>query len=341
MRRTGPVSLRSPHSPDDADLITLVRRGDLHAYGILYSRHVDSAYNLAGQLVRGSRSAQDNLVAAAFQTVLEALNAGGGPESTFRACLLATLREVALNVVSDAALITSVREGDLDVYGALYARHVASAYNLARQLCRSQAEADDLVSEAFAKVLDTLKAGGGPDSAFRAYLLTALRNTAYDKTRRDRKVELADDVSRVSGVSAEAVSVPFSDPAVAGLERSLAVRAFARLPERWQAVLWHTEILGQAPAEVAPILGLTPNGVSALAYRAREGLKQAYLQVYLADNPEQRCRATTDRLGAWTRDGLSKREKAQVESHLDECDPCMALAAELADVNSTLNRKAA
>ena len=237
---------------------------------------------------------------------------------------------------SDAELIDAVRKGTLTAYGELYERHVASAYNLARQLTRSPTEADDLVSEAFAKVMETLKAGRGPDSAFRAYLLTALRHTAYDKTRRDRRVELAEDVGAVSGVKPESVSVPFTDPAVAGLERSLAARAFERLPERWQAVLWHTEIEGQSPAEVAPILGLTPNGVSALAYRAREGLKQAYLQVYLAETTQQSCRATTDRLGAWVRGGLSKREKAQVEAHLDECERCRALAAELADVNSAL-----
>jgi RNA polymerase sigma factor (sigma-70 family) len=237
---------------------------------------------------------------------------------------------------SDAELIDAVRKGTLSAYGELYERHVASAYNLARQLTRSQAEMDDLVSEAFAKVMETLKAGRGPDSAFRAYLLTALRHTAYDKTRRDKRIELSDDVGEVSGINPEQISQPFSDPAVAGLERSLAARAFARLPERWQAVLWHTEIEGQSPAEVAPILGLTPNGVSALAYRAREGLKQAYLQVYLAETAAESCRATTDRLGAWTRDGLSKREKAQVEAHLDGCAKCRALAAELADVNSAL-----
>jgi RNA polymerase sigma factor (sigma-70 family) len=237
---------------------------------------------------------------------------------------------------SDAELIQSVRDGSVDAYGSLYERHVGAAYNLARQLTRSAAEADDLVSEAFAKVLDTLRAGRGPDSAFRAYLLTALRHTAYDKTRRDRKVELSEDVSTVSGVSQAAVSVPFSDTAVAGLERSLAARAFEQLPERWQAVLWHTEIEGQSPAEVGPILGLTANGVSALAYRAREGLRQAYLQVHLAETSEERCRVCADRLGAWTRGGLSKREKAQVEVHLDECDRCRALAAELADVNGAL-----
>ncbi|MFC0109942.1 sigma-70 family RNA polymerase sigma factor [Kibdelosporangium aridum] len=232
---------------------------------------------------------------------------------------------------SDAELIESVRKGTVSAYGSLYERHVGAAYNLARQLTRSQAEADDLVSEAFAKVLDTLRAGRGPDSAFRAYLLTALRHTAYDKTRRDKRVELSDDVTTVAGAD---TAVPFSDTAVAGLERSLAARAFARLPERWQAVLWHTEVEGQSPAEVAPILGLTPNGVSALAYRAREGLRQAYLQVHLAESTNDRCKATAERLGAWTRGGLSRRETAQVEAHLDECERCRALAMELADVNS-------
>ncbi|MFB9931060.1 sigma-70 family RNA polymerase sigma factor [Amycolatopsis halotolerans] len=237
---------------------------------------------------------------------------------------------------SDAELIAEVRAGKIASYGPLYERHSGAAHNLARQLARSSSEADDLVSEAFSKVLDTLRGGKGPDSAFRAYLLTALRHTAYDKTRRDRRIDLNEDMSDVGGTAGEALTVPFSDTAVAGLERTMAAKAFARLPERWQAVLWHTEIEQQSPAEVAPLLGLTANGVSALAYRAREGLRQAYLQVHLQENGADRCRATAERLGAWTRDGLSKRERSQVENHLDECDECRMLAAELADVNGSL-----
>ncbi|MEV0705451.1 sigma-70 family RNA polymerase sigma factor [Saccharopolyspora sp. NPDC050389] len=239
---------------------------------------------------------------------------------------------------SDGELLEEVRSGSSAAYAQLYERHVGAAYNMARQVAKSPAEADDLVSEAFAKVLDTLRDGRGPNTAFRAYLLTALRHTAYDRTRRERKVQLADDVAEVSGAD---VSVPFTDTAVAGLERTLAAQAFTRLPERWQTVLWHIEIEGQTPAQVAPLLGLTPNGVSALAYRAREGLRQAYLQVHLgqldaAEAGVEQCRAAVDRLGAWTRGGLSKRETAQVETHLDGCDRCRALAAELADVNGAL-----
>jgi RNA polymerase sigma factor (sigma-70 family) len=241
-----------------------------------------------------------------------------------------------LNGKSDAELINAVRGGEIAAYGTLFERHSTAAHNLARQLARSGAEADDLVSEAFAKVLDTLRAGKGPDSAFRAYLLTALRHTAYDKTRKDKRIDLTEDMSDAGGAVGEALTVQFSDTAVAGLERTMAAKAFARLPERWQAVLWHTEIEQQTPAEVAPLLGLTSNGVSALAYRAREGLRQAYLQVHLAETSAERCHATAERLGAWVRDGLSKRERAQVETHLDECERCRALAAELADVNSGL-----
>ncbi|NUT48532.1 MAG: sigma-70 family RNA polymerase sigma factor, partial [Saccharothrix sp.] len=237
---------------------------------------------------------------------------------------------------SDAELIDAVRGGRIQAYGELFERHVRAARNLARHLAWSTAEAEDLVSDAFAKVLDTLRAGGGPDSAFRAYLLTAVRHTAYDKARRDKRLTLADDVEAVSGVE-HVTTVPFHDPAVATLERSLATKAFASLPERWQTVLWQTEIEGQSAAELAKLLGLTANGASALAYRAREGLKTAYLQAHLAhNNPTDRCRATVAKLATWTRGGLTKRETAQVEAHLDKCASCRAMAAELVDVNGTL-----
>jgi RNA polymerase sigma factor (sigma-70 family) len=231
---------------------------------------------------------------------------------------------------SDAELITAVRSGQTDAFGVLYRRHVPAALRLARQLARSPAEADDLVSEAFAKVLDTLRGGGGPDAAFRAYLLTTLRNTLYDKTRKDKRLEFSGEMADYDP------GVPFRDTALEGLEASMVARAYASLPERWQTVLWHTEIEGEAPAQVAPLLGLTPNGVSALAYRAREGLRQAYLQVHLADTAAESCRYTVERLGAWARNGLSKREGAHVRTHLDTCERCTALAAELTDVNRGL-----
>ncbi len=235
----------------------------------------------------------------------------------------------------DAELIEAVRGGTVHAYGSLYARHVRAARNLALQLAKSSADADDLVSDAFAKVLVSLRAGGGPDLAFRPYLLTTVRHTAYDRFRQQRRLELVDDLEAVPGAE-RVTSLPFHDTAVEDLDRALITKAFATLPERWQNVLWHTAIENRSPDELAPAFGLSPNSVSALAHRAREGLRKAYLQAHVAANPAEQCRATAGKLGAWTRGGLSRRDSAQLDAHLDDCAACRATAAELADVNAAL-----
>jgi RNA polymerase sigma factor (sigma-70 family) len=235
--------------------------------------------------------------------------------------------ETGQPLISDADLITQIRAGDMAAYGELYRRHVAAARGLARQLVRGPAEVDDVVAETFSKVLDLMRRGGGPQDAFRPYLLTAVRRVAYDRYRGERRSVVTDEIEAYDP------GQPFIDPAVAGLERSLIARAFLSLPERWRAVLWHTEIEGAKPADVAPLLGLTANGVAALAYRAREGLRQAYLQMHLSGVTRQECRPVVDKLGAFVRGGLSAREAKVVSDHLDGCADCRAVYAELADVN--------
>ena len=84
-------------------------------------------------------------------------------------------------------------------------------------------------------------------------------------------------------------------------------------------------------AEVAPLLGLAPNAVAALAYRAREGLRQAYLQAHLHDQQAAECRDCAASLGAYVRDGLSARDRRRVDAHLDGCSSCKGLVAELAE----------
>lgn len=231
---------------------------------------------------------------------------------------------------SDAELISRVRTGDLEAYGELFARHHQAAERMARQLVPAN-DADDLAGDAFAKVLDALRNGSGPDISFRAYLLTTVRRVHVDRIRSGRKVQTTDDIAAY-----EREPQGFDDPTVTGFESGAAAKAFASLPERWQAVLWHTEVEGEKPATIAPMLGLTANGVSALAYRAREGLRQAYLQQHLADVAGDRCRWTTERLGAYVRGGLTKRENKNVREHMDDCAKCTAVYLELVEVNSAL-----
>ncbi len=229
----------------------------------------------------------------------------------------------------DAELISAVRGGDLDAYGELFARHVDAARRLARQLA-GPGDSDDLVSDAFAKVLTVLQRGGGPDLAFRAYLLTAVRRLHVDRLRSGSRLRPVDDLEPFDP------GLPFHDTAVEGFDNAAAARAFASLPERWQMVLWHTEVEQQKPADIAPLLGMSANSVSALAYRAREGLRQAFLSQHAADPDDVDCSWTRDHLGAYIRGGLSRRDTARVDEHLESCRACAAVYLELNDVNSGL-----
>lgn len=234
-------------------------------------------------------------------------------------------------VTGDAELIASARSGDTAAIGALYERHAGAAWVVARQYSDSPEDADDVVADSFTAVFGAIERGNGPEAAFRAYLFTVVRRVAGLRREKNRRVQPTDDIAVLEAGTALAGTA--EEPALAGFERGVVARAFHSLPERWQAVLWHTEVEGLTPAEIAPILGLTANGTAALAYRAREGLRQAYLQQHLQDPLDDGCRAVAGKLGAYVRGGLGTRETAQVEAHLEDCGTCRGLLLELGDVN--------
>ncbi|CAN5623596.1 N/A [soil metagenome] len=177
---------------------------------------------------------------------------------------------MAVRQLDDAELIDNTRAGDADAFGELYRRHFQAARVAAQALTHNRVDSDDVISEAFARVLRASRSGGGPDVSFRPYLVAAVRNVFYDGLRCNRESP-RDDVSDHS-------NIPVCDVVADGEGNAVARAALAALPERWQRVLWHTEVEGLSAAEIAPLLGLEPNGVAALAYRAREGLRQAYLR---------------------------------------------------------------
>ncbi|MFF5210059.1 sigma factor [Streptosporangium sp. NPDC000396] len=230
----------------------------------------------------------------------------------------------------DAELLAESRRGNAAAYGELYERHAPAARLLALRLVRSPAEAEEVVGETFTKILGLIRRGGGPQESFRPYLLTALRRTVHDRSRGEGPRAVAGEIGPPGQ------GVPFVDPALSGLERSPVARAFLSLPERWQLVLWHTGVEQARAAEVAPLLGLTVNGVAALAHMAREGLRQACLRAHLAEVPRQECRPVLAKMGAYMRRGLARQDSWVLDEHMDGCADCHTVFMELADVNQGL-----
>ncbi len=235
-----------------------------------------------------------------------------------------TQPETAKSTLSDAELIAAVQRGDSEAYGTLYERHAGAARTVAGRYLAS-ADADDVVADAFARVLALLQEGRGPTVAFRAYLFTVVRRMCYDLASRRRRDSPVTDPRSDRGTA--------EDPALARFERSVVTHAFKSLPERWQAVLWYTEVEDLPPARIAPLLGLTANGVSALSYRAREGLRQAYLQEHLQSASGTACRSVTALLGGYVRGGVAQREQMMIDEHLITCTACRDVVVELTDVS--------
>ncbi len=232
---------------------------------------------------------------------------------------------------SDADLLARVRAGDRDAYGELWVRHEPAASSLARYLTRSNHDADDVVADAFARVLRAIDGGAGPTEAFRPYLLTAVRRTAWRRSEDASRHRLGAEEDE-----ADRLDLRLTVDAEDRTDEGLVLQAFQELPERWQLVLWLTEIEGQPPAAVAPLLGLSANATAALAVRAREGLRQSYLQVHLQSRPADTCRFSVEHLGSFVREGLGKRDTAKVEAHLADCHECQDLQADLGSLNKAL-----
>ncbi|MEV8213773.1 sigma-70 family RNA polymerase sigma factor [Leifsonia sp. NPDC077715] len=165
---------------------------------------------------------------------------------------------------TDLHLLDRVRAGESSVFGELWSRYQGWAHHVARTVT-GRYDAEDIVQEAFAKVLTSLRNGNGPRQGFAEYLRTAIRNVAATWGARDSRVKL----------------VPITDDSIAGsYEFDVADLGdcegpFRSLPERWQRILVLTTLQGRSLQEAARAMGMTDGAAAALAARARKGLREA------------------------------------------------------------------
>lgn len=228
--------------------------------------------------------------------------------------------------VEDATLILRTRAGDDDAYAELYRRYEYSAFRLARHLGRRE-EAEDVVNEAFSRVLDLLQRGKGPTESFRAYLFTTIRHESGTRAKQEKRVRPTDDDAQIDS------AVEFGAGSLDGFERETVRAAYASLPERWRDVLWALDVEGHKPQDLATSLDMSANSVSALVYRARAGLRDAYLRQHVkAEAPEGASHTAVRALFVPVlRRTASARDQERVHTHLAACTPCMNVYLEIAE----------
>lgn len=171
---------------------------------------------------------------------------------------------------SDGALLAAIRDGDTAAGDLLFRRHAGPLRRVAARWVTQPAERDDLVAEAFTCVLAVVRGGGGPRDDLRPYLVVTMRNLAARWSRHRLRVQPHAEVPETEDVGGA------DERVLRGSTDQLVRSAFHSLPVRWRTVLWSMIAEGRSPADLAPVLGVSPNGVAALACRAREGIRQAY-----------------------------------------------------------------
>ncbi len=236
---------------------------------------------------------------------------------------------------SDAALVARVITGDVGAFDALYRRHHEAAWRLALLVTSNRADAEDAVAEAFAKVFAALGRAGV--SSFRPYLLRCVRNAATDAHRRTARLDLRDELDLTEGVGPARRTAPAAEElAAADDEAALALEALNALPERWRTVLWLTEVEEMGPADAGQILGLSANATAGLSFRAREGLRRAYLAAHLRPGAPAACAAVAKELPAYARGMLANRARDRVDAHLEDCAGCRQRLEDLDALNRRL-----
>jgi len=156
--------------------------------------------------------------------------------------------------------------------------HLDAAYRLARWLCRSPGDADDVVQEAFLRAYRAFDSLRGPDA--RAWLLAIVRNchlSALAERRRRGHEPLAEEHEADS----QAAVAPLPDPERDSIERDarrMLERLIAGLAPEHREVLLLRELEDMSYREIATVTAVPIGTVMSRLARARAALKVSWLE---------------------------------------------------------------
>ena len=142
-------------------------------------------------------------------------------------------------------------------------------FRVAHALLRSRQESEDVVQDAFVRVLERQNRLGEVRE-MRVWLVRIAWNLALDRRRRIRPEQM--DARFAEELAAK--NVP-ADEALAEAGRMAAVLAeIERLPRKEREVLLLSAIEELGTAEMAAVLGRSESGTRALLFRARARLRE-------------------------------------------------------------------
>jgi len=193
-----------------------------------------------------------------------------------------------------ARLVTRIQAGDRDAFAILYTRYFDRVYAYLKAVLRGSQAVEDTTQQVFLDVLACLPRYQRERGAFRAWLFTIARNQAINVLRAHGRTETMapETISRhVDAQPAHAVEQPRSASVfdrISDRELQLFVE---RLPAGQRQVLLLRYMLDLSTAEIAQVLGQTPEAVRQQQSRALAFLRERLVAV--GRRPERHTRIGT------------------------------------------------
>ena len=167
----------------------------------------------------------------------------------------------------DELLVARAKRGDINALEGLYEAFSEPVYTLARRLCRSRGEAEEVLQETFLEVVRSVRRYRG-DGAFGAWIRRVAVSKALTSLRRRRRGGIEMTGSNHRGLEAAPATV--SDE---GWRRVDLERALARLPDDSRAVVWLHDVEGLTHVEIAGIFGRSTSFSKSQLARAHAKLR--------------------------------------------------------------------
>ncbi|HEV2268293.1 MAG TPA: sigma-70 family RNA polymerase sigma factor [Steroidobacteraceae bacterium] len=166
--------------------------------------------------------------------------------------------------------------GSENVFAAVALPHLDAAFNLARWLTGSRADAEDVVQEAMVRALTYFPTYRGGSS--RAWILQIVRNTAYGALKARHGERMAGYTGLAEPAAVEEVADPADDPEKALIMSDDLARIdalIAGLPLELRETLVLRELEELSYRDIAQVTAVPIGTVMSRLWRARRMLAQA------------------------------------------------------------------
>jgi RNA polymerase sigma-70 factor (ECF subfamily) len=178
--------------------------------------------------------------------------------------------------LTDEEIVEQVRAGDGQLFEHLMRRHNARVYRAARAILHDDAEAEDVMQDAYLRAYEHLADFEGR-SKFSTWVTRIAVNEALLRLRRSKRFDPldthTDQESSMSDPSATSPEQNASDVEM----RAVLEKAVGQLPDEFRAVFVLRAVEGMSGAETAECLGIGEDTVKTRLHRARGRLQEMLL----------------------------------------------------------------